>query len=101
PLSRVLSPAIELARHGFRLGRYQARTIEWAFADLAEDPVARGIFGAAGKPRREGSLFVQPELAATLERIAAQGDAGFYTGETASQIAALGARGGLVTAGDL
>lgn len=101
PRQVVLDPAIRLARDGFRLGSWQAKTIAWAFPDLASDPAARKVFGASGKPKPEGTRLVQPELAGTLERIAADGDAGFYSGPTAGAIAALGRRGGLVTAADL
>jgi gamma-glutamyltranspeptidase/glutathione hydrolase len=44
---------------------------------------------------------VQPELAATLELVADKGDAGFYSGPTADQLAALSARGGLISRADL
>jgi gamma-glutamyltranspeptidase/glutathione hydrolase len=97
----VLAPAIELARSGFRLGRYQAKTIEWAWPDLSKDRAARAVFGRGGKPLAEGALLKQPELAATLERIAKDGDAGFYAGETARAIAALAKRDGLVDEEDL
>ena len=52
---------------------------------------------------RAGALFRQPELAATLERIAADGPKGFYQGRTASLIAAQmrKGKGGLITAADL
>ncbi|MCP5118275.1 MAG: gamma-glutamyltransferase, partial [bacterium] len=45
---------------------------------------------------------VQPELAATLERIAAAGSSGFYEGETARRLAAeMRSHGGLITEADL
>ena len=44
----------------------------------------------------------QPELAATLDRIAQNGAKGFYEGDTAKQLAAaMAAHGGLITADDL
>lgn len=101
PRTQVLEPAIRLARDGFPLGPWQGKTIAWAFPDLSRDPAARKVFGKHGKPKAAGDLLVQPELARTLRRIAEQGDPGFYSGETARAIAALGSRGGLVTPDDL
>jgi len=97
----VIAPAVELATRGFRLARYQALSIQWAWPDLARDRAAAKIFGDKGKPKPEGAELLQPELGKTLERIAKDGDAGFYAGETARAIADLAARGGLVTLGDL
>jgi gamma-glutamyltranspeptidase/glutathione hydrolase len=51
---------------------------------------------------KPGETIKQPELAATLERIAHQGRAGFYEGETAEKLAAaMAAHGGLITTADL
>lgn len=101
PRADVMAPAIELAKRGFRLGHFQALSIKWAWSDLARDRAAARIFGDHGKPKPEGSTLVQPELAKALERIATNGDEGFYAGETARAIADLGARAGLVTLDDL
>ena len=62
----------------------------------------RRIFYPNGRPLRLNALFQQPELAATLRRIAAQGPAEFYTGETARLLAAhMRRRGGFITRQDL
>lgn len=97
----VMAPAIELARRGFVLGRREAQTIAWAWTDLAKDPEARAVFGAKGKPKKEGTLLVQSALADTLERIADVGADGFYRGKTATAIAALSKRGGIIGLDDL
>jgi gamma-glutamyltranspeptidase/glutathione hydrolase len=97
----VMAPAIELARRGFVLGRREARTIAWAWSDLAKDPEALAVFGAKGNPKKEGTLLVQSALADTLERIADGGADGFYRGKTATAIAALSKRGGLIGQDDL
>jgi gamma-glutamyltranspeptidase / glutathione hydrolase len=101
PRADVIAPAVELAKKGFSLGHYQALSIKWAWPDLARDLSASKTFGRKGQPMAEGSQLVQSELAKTLERIARDGDGGFYAGETARAIADLGARGGLVTVEDL
>lgn len=101
PRPVVMEPAIRLARDGFPLGQWQARTIAWAFADLSRDAAARAIFGTGGAPKRAGGRLVQTELARTLGRIAELGDAGFYGGETAAAITALASRGGIIRSDDL
>jgi gamma-glutamyltranspeptidase/glutathione hydrolase len=59
-------------------------------------------FSKHGAPYEAGELLRQPDLARTLERIAAQGPAAFYEGETATLIAKeLLAHGGLITREDL
>jgi gamma-glutamyltranspeptidase/glutathione hydrolase len=97
----VLAPAIALALHGFPLGAWQSKTIEWAWSDLSKDRAAREIFGNKGAPTKPGTLLVQRELARTLSLIADQGDAGFYAGETAAKLELLAKRGGLIRAEDL
>ena len=53
-------------------------------------------------PLPSGETLKQPELAATLERIAQQGEKGFYEGKTAELLAeAMAAHGGLITQADL
>ncbi|HKT70279.1 MAG TPA: gamma-glutamyltransferase, partial [Terriglobales bacterium] len=64
-------------------------------------PASRQIFQRDGKYYQAGEIFRQPELAATLQKIAANPD-DFYHGEMARQIAAAVQQGGgLITAQDL
>jgi len=101
PLDQVILPAVELARRGHRVARRQAEALRQAWRDLRRDRAARRIFGRGGSPLELGDTLVQPELAETLERIARDGDAGFYSGPTAQRIeAAMGTRG-LITRQDL
>lgn len=97
----VLETAISLARNGFPLGHNQAQALSWSWPALSGDPLAKRVFGGGKGPKREGDRVVQPELATTLELIADEGDAGFYRGPTADQLAALSARGGLMSREDL
>jgi gamma-glutamyltranspeptidase / glutathione hydrolase len=101
PRTAVVAPAIALARGGHRLGKRQALALGWAWPQLRRDPEARRIFGRAERPLGTGALLVQPDLAATLERLAASGGDGFYGGPTAAALTGLGARGGLLDAADL
>ncbi len=98
-LKAVLQPAIHLARDGFVL---MDEAEPWAGSKvLAQNPEGHRIYQRDGNPYTPGERFVQPELAATLERIAA--DPGeFYHGRMAQQIAEeMRAGGGLITEADL
>jgi len=90
PLKRLLQDAIHLAREGFPV---TARVRNWIAQTAHEfDPATAAIF-------RPGVARLQnPNLARTLEAIAAQGGAGFYEGEVAKNLAKLG---GFFTSGDL
>jgi gamma-glutamyltranspeptidase / glutathione hydrolase len=99
-LKQVMAPAIRLAREGFPLSWGAARMMS-ADSGLAQFPDSRRIFQADGRGWHQGELFRQPELARTLERIAAHPD-DFYTGAMAREIAQfMHEGGGLITAQDL
>ena len=98
--ARDLAPAIRLARQGFIVspGLIQERTE--SRRDFAKVTNFDRYFGgmAAGRP------FRQPDLAATLARIAREGDKDFYSGRTADLLVAQMSRGptpGLITRADL
>src|SRR5215469_9938680 len=98
-LQKVIAPAIRLARDGFPIPWEYVRSFQ--NKRLAEFPESRHIFQRDGKFYQTGEIFKQPELARTLERIAANPD-DFYHGELAKQIAeAIQKGGGIVTAQDL
>jgi gamma-glutamyltranspeptidase / glutathione hydrolase len=98
-LRAVMQPAIRLARQGVRLTWEEAQSMR--DEDLAEFPDSKRIFQRNGRLYEQGDLFRQPELARTLERIAAYPDS-FYKGAMARELAAEIKRGGgLITAKDL
>ena len=99
-LKQVMAPAIRLAREGYALGWGDARSMS-TNEGLAQFPDSKRIFQNNGKGWRQGDVFKQPELARTLERIAASPD-DFYTGKMAREIAEImQAGGGLITVDDL
>jgi gamma-glutamyltranspeptidase/glutathione hydrolase len=98
-LAQVMAPAIRFARQGFALSKRDARQL--GDASLSEFPETHRIFQRDGRYYRPGDTFKQPELARTLERIAADPDS-FYRGAIAQELAASVQKGGgLLTAKDL
>lgn len=99
-LKRVMAPAIKLAREGYGLSWEEASD----FKDdeyLGKFAESRRVFQRNGDYYRPGETFRQPDLARTLERIAANPD-DFYHGALARELAAaLQKGGGLITASDL
>jgi gamma-glutamyltranspeptidase / glutathione hydrolase len=99
-LKRVMAPAIKLAREGFALGWGDARQMS-NDKGLAQFPDSKRIFQNGGKGWRQGDILKQPELARTLERIAAAPD-DFYRGKIARELAEFVQQGGgLITVDDL
>jgi gamma-glutamyltranspeptidase/glutathione hydrolase len=100
PLATDLQPAIRAARDGFALDAKLVHAITEEAKRLS--PAARAVFLPGGKVPAVGSVLKQPELAATLQRFAAAGPAGFYGGETAKRLlAGVRANGGIWTEEDL
>ena len=100
---QVIAPAIALAREGFALPPDLAGQFARQRVRFEPYPASLAKFTRAdGSPWEAGDIFRQPDLAATLERIAARGRAGFYEGTTADFIVREMARGGgLVSHEDL
>jgi gamma-glutamyltranspeptidase/glutathione hydrolase len=101
-LADVLAPAIRLAEQGFPISPKLAREFAAERRDLQRFSISRRIFLKDGAMYREGETLRQPELAATLKRIAKNGAAEFYRGETARMLVQdMAALGGLITMEDL
>jgi gamma-glutamyltranspeptidase / glutathione hydrolase len=101
-LADVMQPAIRLAEDGFPVTEKLVREFSEERGDLQRFSMSSHIFLNDGKMYRVGEAFRQPELAATLKRIAKDGAAGFYQGETAQMLARdMAAFGGLITLEDL
>jgi gamma-glutamyltranspeptidase / glutathione hydrolase len=82
----LFEPAIQLAEEGFPVSPRLATLLE-SEQFLRTDANARRLFYSAdGTPRRAGEVIRNPELAATLRTVAANGSRTFYTGEIAQDI---------------
>lgn len=98
PWADLVAPAIRLAEEGFVLDAARARS----FAATGEAMNRLGLNFAMYFRGQAGETFRQPELAATLRRIAERGADGFYEGRTAELIEEEMRRGGgLITRDDL
>jgi gamma-glutamyltranspeptidase/glutathione hydrolase len=82
-LAKVMAPAIRLASVGFVLTSEEAGELH--DEDLAKFPDSHRIFQRDGNFYKSGDTFRQPELARTLQRIAANPD-DFYRGRMARQL---------------
>jgi gamma-glutamyltranspeptidase/glutathione hydrolase len=102
-LSEVMQPAIELARSGITV----SDSLAWSLAQarnkfLAFPSSVKYFLDENLQTPQAGDLWVQSDLANTLEAIASQGKVGFYAGDTAAKIVAESARhGGLISMDDL
>jgi gamma-glutamyltranspeptidase/glutathione hydrolase len=102
PWRDLVAPAIALARDGFAVDAVLHGSIEYKTKRLANNAASAALWLPGGHPRDTGERVTNPELAATLERIASNGPDGFYKGETANAIVAEMQRGGgLIDANDL
>lgn len=100
-LAQVLQPAIRLAADGFPISPFLSGLLRNSEA-MAKFPESRRIFQRNGNYYAAGEIFKQPELAATLRRIAKNGPEEFYRGRTAQDLAKqMKENGGLITLADL
>lgn len=95
PWKRLLRPAIELARKGYRVSYDMSLALERSRDRLSRDASTLDyFFKAGGEGYRQGELFVQADLAWSLTQIAKYGPDAFYRGEIAEKIIAEMRRGG-------
>ena len=103
PWAEVIAPAVELARSGIELSREQAHL--HAILDLILRHTAEGkrLYSRPdGSRLQPGDTLRLPDLADTLELVAAGGAAVLYSGELSGQIVeTVAGSGGKLTAADL
>ena len=100
--TRLVDPAVRLARDGFDVPTGLSRSLTGASKYLGAYPASVAAYYHDGVAYGAGEHFRQPDLAATLTRIRDNGRDGFYRGETARLLAAEMRRsGGLIMEADL
>lgn len=85
--AQLVEPARRLAAEGYAITPNWLRPVRADSVTMARDPETRRIYLQDGRPWHPGDIFRQPELAATLARLARTGPAEFATGPTARRIA--------------
>ena len=102
PFATLLAPAIHYAADGFPVSEVDARMWAEKEAVVSADPGARATYLPGGQPPAAGTVFRNPDLAASLRAIAEHGRDGFYRGPTADALMAFArAEGGSLAASDL
>jgi gamma-glutamyltranspeptidase/glutathione hydrolase len=86
-LAEVFAPAIHVARHGYLIDQVWFDQVN-ANRDWFDDvPASAALFlDPDGTPRDVGTVFTNPALAKTYERIAHLGAKGFYRGAVADAL---------------
>jgi gamma-glutamyltranspeptidase/glutathione hydrolase len=102
-LAQLMAPALTFAREGFAVEDDLADSLPRAQPRLVRWPASAKIFlKLDGVALGRGDRLIQPDLAASLEAIAAGGPRAFYEGPLAEKIvASLKANGGIMTLDDL
>ena len=101
-LPQVVAPAIRLAEQGFVISPTLAGVLVDNFEPIAKNEALAAIVLPGGLPIEAGGTLKNPDLAASLRKIAAGGADVFYRGEIADAIAKeMAARGGRITKADL
>jgi gamma-glutamyltranspeptidase/glutathione hydrolase len=102
PWADLFQPAIRQAEDGVEVNRYLGRIYRKVESRFRKSPAAAALYQVEGRPPRAGEMFSNPELAATLRRLAAEGPDWFYRGGLAGEIAAaVKETGGVITEADL
>ncbi len=100
-LQEILAPAIDYAENGFVLNKTTARSFNYYRDQFNGDEGTKKIF-VKEQEWKQGDIIIQKDLAKTLKRISASGNAGFYDGETANLIVKeMNENGGLISKQDL
>ena len=83
----LIQPTIELAEKGFKVSRRLNKSIA-RDRYLPQYPTARSyFFGPTGRPLAVGTVLRNPALARSLRNIARRGEAAFYKGSLAAEVA--------------
>jgi gamma-glutamyltranspeptidase/glutathione hydrolase len=102
PLAELAAPAARLAREGVPLNPEQAYVAEILGDLLTSTPECAALWAPDGRILREGEVLHNPELGEMLDRLGAEGQAPFYSGDVAAAVSEwLHARGGWLSGEDL
>jgi len=97
PMTRLVQPAITLARSGIRLAPLQSFILEAVAPIMRWSAESRALYDSPSQPEktlRSGETLALPAPADLLEALAREGANLFYRGEVAQAIAAANREGG-------
>lgn len=94
PWSRLIRPALRLAREGFEVDSAFRAGIAGEVDRLRRFPASARKWLPGGEPPRPGEVFRQPDLARVLRAVADSGPSAFYRGWIADSVATEMERGG-------
>ncbi len=83
---QVLQPAIRAAENGAQVSEHLAKALERKSELLQKDLQIQTIFYPRGEALKAGDIFIQQNLAKTLQNIAIGGRDYFYQGEFANRL---------------
>ena len=83
----LLAPAVALAADGFEVSASERFWLAFRAAQAATLPVVWRVFCPGGQIPPAGAIRRQPELARTLETLAARGPRDFYEGQLGARLA--------------
>ncbi len=102
PLPTLLEPALKLARQGFTISPFQAETSQLLAPLYTHTAGMRAIYQRQGRLVQAGDSVFVPDLYATLQQLAEEGEAFLRHGALGRALVAdQAAHGGLITAADL
>jgi gamma-glutamyltranspeptidase/glutathione hydrolase len=102
PLAQTLAPAIRIAREGFPVDERFRRYLGLRLEEIRRWPASREALLVDGALPPQGHRLRRPELARTMEALAAHGRDGFYAGPVAQRLVdAVREAGGIWTSEDL
>jgi gamma-glutamyltranspeptidase / glutathione hydrolase len=101
-LAEDLAAAMQTAQKGFPVTEWVAMYWASSVDYLRGDDAAAKLYLPSDKPPKMGEIFRNPDLAWSLQQVAAHGRDGFYKGELSTRmLEAMKRRGGTMTAQDL
>ena len=86
PLSKSLAPAIRIAREGFKPDSRFLGELAQVAPKFSRYPASVALYLDNGQPPQTGWTFRSPDLAKVLEKIASEGNDGFYRGDIAKTL---------------
>ena len=100
PMTRLVEPALDAARHGVTMTEFQAFLFDVVSPILTWTPEARARFAPQGALFKAGETYRNPDLAAAIEMLARDGPRQITEGEIGRAMLDGQAEGGHLSTAD-